>query len=124
MLGFVDVILRVPPVFIIDEILKISMGLPFNTQTDSTLLESGKMSIADSAAEVFVNESAEGGFSLAAAINGSFDEAINGTTEALHASHTLGASDDTEFYKILSLTSLKFLSCLLGECYAARAPKR
>lgn len=138
MLGFVDVILRVPPIFIIDEILKISMGLPFNTQTnDPTLDTANQMSIMDGATttdanNIHVNASSSSNFSshsTAAAINSSLEQIFNGTKDTLFAATAAAAAeatagttsiiiDDTEFYKILSLTSLKFFSCLLGETCA------
>lgn len=133
MLGFVDVILRVPPVFIIDEILKISMGLPFNTQTNDPTLDTNQMSIMDGATtsdanNILVNGSSSSNFSsfgVAAAINSSLEQLFNDTTDTLFgATVAAGATeasiiaDETEFYKILSLTSLKFFSCLLGECRA------
>lgn len=73
-LGLVDVILRVPPLFVIDGLLKISMGLP--------------------TAEVDSNP-------------------INMTTSQIQNA----IEDDQEFYRILSLTTLKFIACLLGEYF-------
>lgn len=133
MLGFVDVILRVPPIFIIDEILKISMGLPFNTQTNDPTLDTNQMSIMDGATHatnaadtILVNGSSSSNFSslsAAAAINSSLEQILNGTTDTLFGAAAAEAAtpiiaDDTEFYKILSLTSLKFFSCFLGESAA------
>lgn len=132
MLGFVDVILRVPPVFIIDEILKISMGLPFNTKTNDPTLDPNQMSIMDGTAaeNILVNGSSSNFSSLsaAAAINSSLEQIFNGTTDTLFGAAAAAAEaataatpiigDDAEFYKILSLTSLKFFSCLLGESRA------
>lgn len=134
MLGFVDVILRVPPIFIIDEILKISMGLPFNTQTSDPTLDTNQMSIMDGttttmdADNILVNGSSSSNFSslsAATVTNSSLEQFLNDTTDTLFAAGAevaaaaAGAApiivDDTEFYKILSLTSLKFFSCLLGE---------
>lgn len=142
MLGFVDVILRVPPVFIIDEILKISMGLPFNTQTNDPTLDTNQISIMDGATStdannILVNGSSSSNFSslsaAAVAINSSLEQILNDTADTLFgagAAEVASAAaaeaataapiiaDDTEFYKILSLTSLKFFSCLLGESRA------
>lgn len=132
MLGFVDVILRVPPVFIIDEILKISMGLPFNTVTNDPTLDTNQMSIMDGGASdadnILVNGSSSSNFSSLggiSAINSSLEQILNDTTAQLFGAATEAATgaapiiaDDTEFYKILSLTSLRFLSCLLGESRA------
>lgn len=133
MLGFVDVILRVPPVFIIDEILKISMGLPFNTKTNDPTLDPNQISIMDGtdADNILVNGSSSSSnfssLSAAAAINSSLEQIFNGTTDTLFGAAAAAEAataatpiigDDAEFYKILSLTSLKFFSCLLGESRA------
>lgn len=129
MLGFVDVILRVPPVFIIDEILKISMGLPFNTKTNDQTMDPNQMSIMDGATStdtdnILVNGSSSNNFSshsAAAAINSSLEQIFNETTNTLFGAAEAATAatpmigDDAEFYKLLSLTSLKFFSCLLGE---------
>lgn len=121
MLGFVDVILRVPPIFIIDEILKISMGLPFSTQNDSTLLdnsqlplgETGTTSSVSAVADIINGTNPSSSFNN---INSSIDQMLNATSDAFFGDAISSVTtDDTEFYKLISLTSLKFLSCLLGE---------
>lgn len=104
MLGFVDVILRVPPIFIIDEILKIGMGIPFNPQN---------------AVDMHANSVVMDTTTNHHAINGthqSSDQVINATVAAdLFSSSPHLTSDSVEFYQILSLTSLKFFSCVLGK---------
>lgn len=86
-LGLLDVILRVPPLFVIDEILKISMGL-------------GHLTFEDEKRNYTTNASI----------------IVNGTDDIEHfASEINYISDTSEFYKFLSLTTLKFLTCLLGE---------
>lgn len=85
-LGLLDVLLRVPPLFVIDEILKISMGL-------------GHLTFEDEKRNYTTN---------AAPANGTDDV---GRIE----SEINYISDASEFYKFLSLTTLKFLICLLGE---------
>lgn len=132
MLGFVDVILRVPPIFIIDEILKISMGLPFTTQNDSTLLDNNQITLVDasvSAASPSAAASAADSILLSNTnsstitsssfnnSNSSLEQFLNTTSDALFSDAISAvAADDTEFYKLISLTSLKFFSCLLGKC--------
>ena len=110
MLGFVDVILRVPPIFIIDEILRVSMGLPFSTHTDSTItsvtLDSNHSSL------IIGDDNATNSSQY------NQQQILNGSTIDLFGSASV--RDDAEFYKILSLTSLKFFSCLLGECHHIR----
>lgn len=136
MLGFVDVILRVPPIFIIDEILKISMGLPFATQNDSTVLETSNSQLTtisgsagvptdsmlfndnSSSSTISSNNfsSNSSSSSLEQFLNTSSAELFGDAMSAAANSAAAAAADDTEFYKIVSLTSLKFLSCLLGKC--------
>lgn len=88
-LGMVDVIMRVPPLFVIDEILKISMGLTTASLND---------------------------------IAGNQQQAINSTTAAIDSLSEsdsiidhLSEMDSQEFYKIMPLTVLKFLICLVGK---------
>lgn len=90
------------------------------------------MSIMDGTAaeNILVNGSSSNFSSLsaAAAINSSLEQIFNGTTDTLFGAAAAAAEaataatpiigDDAEFYKILSLTSLKFFSCLLGESRA------
>lgn len=81
-LGMVDVIMRVPPLFVIDEILKISMGIPMlpsDTDTKDTTNETLFSTTID---------------------DNLFDESDN--------------SDNVDFHKGLTLTSLKFITCLIG----------
>lgn len=134
MLGFVDVILRVPPIFIIDEILKMSMGLPFSTQNDSTILENGgvgnsQISIINTASDaaggsadsmLFNDNSSSSTISSSnfSSNSSSLEQFLNTSSAELFGdamSAAAATADDTEFYKIVSLTSLKFLSCLLGK---------
>ncbi|XP_055616270.1 protein TRC8 homolog isoform X2 [Toxorhynchites rutilus septentrionalis] len=99
-LGLVDVIMRVPSLFIIDEILKISMGLP-----NSSLSSSSTSGIGGSA-------------------TAPTNVAINTSTVAAGAATIAGMSpedvlrEEFEFYKFVSLTTLKFLLCLFG-CISA-----
>ena len=83
-LGMVDVLMRVPPLFVIDEMLKISMGLPKAVTEDQFNYNSTTASQA------------------AASIIDQFDDL------------PLHTGDSLEFYKLLSLSTLKFLLCLLG----------
>lgn len=96
-LGMVDVIMRVPPLFVIDEILKISMGLPTATN------------IIDAVAGI--SPEGLGGINTASAA--SVADAINATTDHLHDLDP--NADASEFYKVLSWTTLKIVTCLIGE---------
>lgn len=88
-LGMVDVIMRVPPLFVIDEILKISMGLPTTN-------------IIDVAAGI----SPDG---LGSMNTGSAASVV------INATDHLQLDPNAEFYKVFSLTTLKILTCLIGE---------
>lgn len=88
-LGLVDVIMRVPPLFIIDEILKISMGIPAQTNLGSSTT----------------------GSELLKELNlSSIDQIVKNVTENPF-------NDEIDFYKVLSLTTLKFIVCLFGEFF-------
>lgn len=76
-LGLVDVIMRVPPLFVIDEILKIGMGLP------------NSFSIMDIE-----------------------NATISGTNNDSDSNLLYNSS---EIQHILSITTLKFLICVLGK---------
>lgn len=89
MLGLLDVILRVPPLFVIDEILKISMGL-------------GNLTFEDEKRNYTTNN-------VLTSANGTTDDIERVESEINYI------ADASEFYKFLSLTTLKFLICLLGE---------
>jgi len=82
-LGVVDVMMRVPPLFIIDELLKISMGLPSTSLSDTH------------------------------GADGDIDDnyfKLNTTSEIQAA-----IDEDANFYKVLSLATLKFVLCFLGK---------
>lgn len=120
MLGFVDVILRVPPIFIIDEILKISMGLPFNASETESIGNATGPDVLPASDVVLLNASS----SLSFSNNSSSLNEFN-ASQAMYAEAVVSTIlDDSEFYKILSLTTLKFVSCILGECCAAQGTNR
>jgi E3 ubiquitin-protein ligase RNF139 len=95
MMALVDVFMRVPPLFILDEILKINLGIQLHLQTQSTTT-------------TITASSAESGATT--------DDVINSTiANILDASHEsgLGASEE-DLYKYVSLSFIKFLLCLAG----------
>lgn len=98
-LGMVDVIMRVPPLFVIDEILKISMGLP----TASNII--------DAAAGLSPDDL--GSMNSAGSMGSVFMDAINATDQ--HLTDLNPNADASEFYKVLSWTTLKIVTCLIGE---------
>lgn len=77
--------MRVPPLFVIDEILKMQMGLS-SSAIQQTVVEN--LTIVTNA-ENFTQE--------------------NATHDALS-----GMDEDIEFYKVISITTIKFFMCLLG----------
>lgn len=109
-LGLVDVIMRVPSLFIIDEILKISMGLPNSSSPPPT---QSAATAAVTSSESLVNLT----------VNATVSAATNMLDAAAAAAATAGGigspedslKDDIEFYKFISLTTLKFLLCLFGK---------
>uniref|UniRef100_A0A182JWT1 RING-type domain-containing protein n=1 Tax=Anopheles christyi TaxID=43041 RepID=A0A182JWT1_9DIPT len=88
-LGLVDVIMRVPSLFIIDEILKIGMGVPLGQSTGQT---------ANSTAVNLDSTS---------------------PVAALLPEDERGMQDSIEVYKFISFAVLKFLVCLFGAISAA-----
>lgn len=107
-LGMVDVFMRVPPLFVIDEILKISMGFPTMTITITRpSVSSPNHGVGD------IDESMLDSF-----VNGAF-EAINETLNATMGDAATAAVDlaPEDYFKVLSLTTLKFFACLVGESY-------
>ncbi|XP_058812304.1 protein TRC8 homolog [Topomyia yanbarensis] len=113
-LGLVDVIMRVPSLFIIDEILKIGMGLP-NSASPSG---SAATVPTGSAPPGIVSESL-----VNLTVNASMKVATAAATDMLGSAAGMGPDhsslkDDIEFYKFVSLTTLKFLLCFFG-CLSA-----
>lgn len=112
-LGMVDVFMRVPPLFVIDEILKISMGLPSMSQTTP----------AASTPAAVVTSSAAGADMEATMLDSfvhgafeAFNETLNATLGGGTGAEAAAAGLVTEEYvKVLSLTTLKFLTCLIGK---------
>lgn len=107
-LGLVDVIMRVPSLFIIDEILKISMGLPSSSTPPSAQTAAGAAG-STSHAEMLVNLT----LNATAAVANAMDAAT--TAPGAIGSPEDSLKDDIEFYKFISLTTLKFLLCLFGK---------
>lgn len=85
-LGFVDVLMRVPPLFLIDEILKISLSFS-NTfeqhQNSNSLVKNGS--------------------------------AENGGAPTIAEGFNTVSDEDPDFYKFLSVTTIKFIICLIGK---------
>ncbi|KAH8359653.1 hypothetical protein KR093_008181 [Drosophila rubida] len=158
-LGFVDVMMRVPPIIVIDEILKIGMGLPTRLYPDkvpsmtttttpaTSHLDASNISaaptttsdsvkaifgLASGAAAAATTTSAAAVSAVTASISNSSQEILEQTIEnASKAAHTDGMlssnfntlmdelAHDGVLADILSITTIKFVICLLGFCCAA-----
>uniref|UniRef100_A0A1L8DSR7 Putative e3 ubiquitin ligase n=2 Tax=Nyssomyia neivai TaxID=330878 RepID=A0A1L8DSR7_9DIPT len=87
LLGLIDVLMRVPPLFVIDEILKIQMGLATSS------MSSPVSTIVENVDNITVE---------------------NRTDDMQRLVH-----EEIEFYKVISITTIKFFMCLLGCIVAA-----
>lgn len=114
-LGMVDVFMRVPPLFVIDEILKISMGLPSMSSPSSSSTSSISRPLVPSSSPHDMEESMLDSF-----VNGAFEainETLNASMGGIESGAAAAASDlaPEDYFKVLSLTTLKFFTCLVGE---------
>ncbi|XP_017083227.1 protein TRC8 homolog isoform X2 [Drosophila eugracilis] len=138
-LGLVDVMMRVPPVMVIDEILKIGMGLPTRLYPD----KGGPETVANdtpptepppgtspnpdpfaSIKEFFGQMSTSASGSVQSALEQSIDNASK--TAKTHGMLSSGfntlmdeLSHDQTLAEVLSLTTVKFVICLFGFLSAA-----
>lgn len=118
----VDVIMRVPPLFVIDEILKISMGLQTNL-IDTAAAGMAGGSAASTTADT-ITKAGNGLADLLASVP--IVDALNGTAASAAAAAGVidmdaGNADAAEFYKVLSWTTLKIATCLIGELLTLNA---
>ncbi|XP_053946102.1 protein TRC8 homolog isoform X1 [Anastrepha ludens] len=137
-LGLVDVMMRVPPILVIDEVLKISMGLPtrfYPTATDQGLhidefnenrTHSDAANVPSDSASSFPdinhaslanNTSGEssGGDSVLerAIVNASATAASSGVLSSSFGLMMNDLAQDTFLSDVLSITSVKFVICLM-----------
>lgn len=153
MLGFVDVMMRVPPIMVIDEILKIGMGLPTRLYPDkvsatdavtttTTTPGTGHMD-ASTSSDTFStiksffgmdkDETTAAGAAVVSAVTSSIsnssqeflEKSIENASKSAHANGLLSntfntlideLAHDGMLSDILSITTIKFVICLLGEC--------
>lgn len=136
-LGLVDVMMRVPPILVIDEVLKISMGLPtrfYPAPADPSLLtaeftanqtpSNTKVTVSSTAFTELNNASlinstsgdnAGGDSPLERAIiNASATAATSGVLSSSFGHMMNELSQDTFLSDVLSITSVKFIVCLIG----------
>ncbi|KAH8404610.1 hypothetical protein KR215_004937 [Drosophila sulfurigaster] len=161
-LGFVDVMMRVPPIIVIDEILKIGMGLPTRmypdkvattTTTTTTTPAASQQDVSNITAaaatatsdtfgtiKAFFGLASEEATTAAAAAVSAISTSISNSSQeileqsienATKAAHTHGMlsnnfntlmdelAHDGVLADILSITTIKFIICLLGFCSAA-----
>ncbi|XP_014099230.2 protein TRC8 homolog isoform X2 [Bactrocera oleae] len=135
-LGLVDVMMRVPPILVIDEVLKISMGLPtrfYPAPADPSLLtaeftanqtpSNTKVTVSSTAFTELSNASlinstsgdnAGGDSPLERAIiNASATAATSGVLSSSFGHMMNELSQDTFLSDVLSITSVKFIVCLI-----------
>lgn len=110
LLGLCDVLLRVPPLFIIDEILKIGSSITGSSSSGSSLPAELANYTTDSITTT--TEAAEQLFNASSSSNLSSVFAGTSADESL-------LTDDLNYYKIISVATLKFIVCSLGnvKCY-------
>lgn len=143
-LGMVDVMMRVPPILVIDEILKIGMGLPSRTFSSNSVDTGGggvEVSDTDAPFDNHLNNSMEAESSTGSSVahnfftnvvnitNASLDQAIDNATIAatttggfLSSSFGILLEDlakDNYLSDLLSITSVKIIICILGLLCAA-----
>lgn len=142
-LGMVDVMMRVPPIIVIDEILKIGMGLPSRTYQIINSVDAGgglpsdPVVIAEATALLNNTSTDDSDLSQSATStvydlfsnvtnysNATLEQAIDNATAAAAAggilSNSFGAmledlAKDMYLADLLSITSVKFIICLLGK---------
>lgn len=146
-LGMVDVMMRVPPIIVIDEILKIGMGLPSRSYQTTNSVDAGGGLSADTVVisdvtnptTLLNNSSADNATNLSQTstsaaydlfnnftnvANATLEQAIDNATTAAAAGGILSSSfgamlediaKDTYLSDLLSITSVKFIICILGK---------
>lgn len=142
-LGFVDVMMRVPPIMVIDEILKIGMGLPTRLYPDKvggtdslTTVEAvnnggGSTDTFRSLKSFFGIGSDEPSTSMPDSISTSntsheiLEQTIEDASKTANTNGMLSnnfntlmdeLAHDDMLADILSITTVKFVICLLGKC--------
>lgn len=99
-LGMVDVIMRVPPLFVIDEILKNSMGLPMSS-TGTTTAATTTTTSSDGFSDISVDKD-----------NQTF--ILGSTSEIPSMLEDSMIGIELDFHSSLALTALKFIISLIG----------
>ncbi|XP_017968506.1 protein TRC8 homolog isoform X1 [Drosophila navojoa] len=137
-LGLVDVMMRVPPIIVIDEILKIGMGVPIQLGASKTYTvesEAIKSSHSDSShsadtfatIKAFFGIGSEDSFSTSSPIShrnqAILEHSIENASKSAQTSGMLSnnfnnimdeLANDSLLANMLSITTVKFVVCLLG----------
>ncbi|XP_075148711.1 TRC8 ring finger protein isoform X2 [Haematobia irritans] len=104
-LGMVDVMMRVPPILVIDEILKIDMGIPSGSNGGVTIgatVTDAAATVLENTTEAVVNIDSSSPASGGGFLTQTFGYLVDDFAKNSYISDLLG------------LTSVKFLICLLG----------
>lgn len=144
-LGMVDVMMRVPPILVIDEILKIGMGLPSRTYSansvdtggggtgsivsdvDASSLDNLLLNNSDSTSTS--SSAAAGAYNILTNVtnitNAAMEQVIDNATTAANTGGAVLSSSFVAFLEdlakdnylsdLLSITSVKIIICLLGK---------
>ncbi|KAI8123223.1 Protein TRC8 like protein [Lucilia cuprina] len=141
-LGMVDVMMRVPPILVIDEILKIGMGLPSRSYQTANSVDAGGGISTSTETDAFstdnlLNNNTEASASSMAynvlnnvtnITNATLEHTIDNATAAATAGGILSSSfgsiledlaKDIYLSDLLSITSVKIIICILGLLCAA-----
>lgn len=117
-LGLVDVMMRVPPILVIDEILKIGMGLPTRLYPPTDKTNSGLTTDDDINSSSNSTNNVPGLTTKASAI-GLLVKNASGGAAGLAVEDGFEAAIESNLNEILSITAVKFVICLLGFICAA-----
>lgn len=139
-LGLVDVMMRVPPIIVIDEILKIGMGVPIQLgaskayTVESDAIKSSQSDASHSAdtfatIKAFFGIGSEDSTTTSSLIShrnqAILEHTIENASKSAQASGMLSnnfnnimdeLANDSLLANMLSITTVKFVVCLLGKC--------
>ncbi|XP_037807894.1 protein TRC8 homolog isoform X2 [Lucilia sericata] len=145
-LGMVDVMMRVPPILVIDEILKIGMGLPSRSYQTANSVDAGGGVSPTTETDAFSTDNLLNNNTEASAVtavssvaynvlnnvtnitNATLEQTIDNATAAATAGGILSSSfgniledltKDIYLSDLLSITSVKIIICILGLLCAA-----
>lgn len=118
-LGMVDVMMRVPPILVIDEILKIGMGLPSRTYSANSVDSGGGIDVP-----LNNNTDTSIAYNILTNVtnftNASLEQAIDNATTGGFLSSSFGVliddfAKDMYITEILSMTAAKIALCVFSK---------